>query len=336
MRKTNIAVIGAGNIAQNIHIPILSGLSNATLVALMDRNRSRGRALGTKFSIPTVVQTLDELLALDALDAVSICTSTDSHRDLAVACLEAGKDVLIERPIAPSSKQAQEIVDAAKANDRKLMVAMNTRFRPDVSFMKNQIEGGHIGMPYYMKAGWLAKRSTPGRWVRAAEQSGGGVMMDLGIVLLDLILYLYGYDNVKTVRATTHYHKNSHVEDFITVYLTFADDRVATIEASWAQHTDREVYYCNAFSEKGSLFLHPLKVITKNDGEMDVRTNIMREVSGSEMYYKSYKSELQHFANAAQDLVPAVSTGEEALIRMKIIEAIYASASERKEITLEA
>lgn len=335
MEKVGIALIGAGNIAQNVHLPILAKLRNVNLVALCDRNKSKARILCEKYNIPHDCRTVEELMKIDGIDAVDICTSTDAHYDMAITCLESGKDVLIEKPIARSAEEALHMVETAERLDRKLMVAMNHRFRPDTIFLKDRLHREELGKVYYMKSGWLSQRSNQKRWLAQADRAGGGVLLDLGIVLLDLMLWLYDYEEVHSVRATMHHHKTRNVEDFVAAFINFKDDRVATLEASWTLMRPEEFYYCNIFGENGSAYINPLKIIKNVQNELVEQKDLITIRSKPLLYRKSYQAELQHFANAVLNLVPTVSTGREALKRMRIIEAMYRSARERAEVVLD-
>jgi predicted dehydrogenase len=333
--KTRIALIGAGNIAQSIHLPILAKLPGVEIVALCDRNKSKAKMLAERYKIPHVVREVSELLQIEVIDAVDICTSTDAHYEVAVACLEAGKDALIEKPLARSWQEAAMIDEMAKKHERKVMVAMNHRFRPDTITLKSIIERGELGAFHYIKAGWLKQRSNEQKWLAQADRSGGGVMLDLGIVLIDLMLWLTSFPKVHSVRAVMQKHQTKNVEDFVTGFLNFADDTVAIFETSWTLQRPEELYYCNFFGDKGSAFINPLKVIRRKGNEFISAESPEATRSKTALYQKSYQNELQHFINAVQGLVPVASTTSEAVHRMRIIDALYASARERTEILLD-
>ena len=132
-----------------------------------------------------------------------------------------------------------------------------------------------------------------------------------------------------------YYHQTRSVEDVVISTINFADDSVAAIESSWSLMRPDDLYYCNVYGKKGSAYINPFKVI-KQEGEgfsTYVNENTMR--SKFSQYTKSYEAEIKHFVNAVQDLVPVVSTGWEAFERMKIVEAMYLSAKERREVRIQ-
>jgi predicted dehydrogenase len=335
MKKTRIALIGAGNIAQNIHLPILSKMAGVEIVALCDRNRSKAKVIAERYGIKHICREVKDVLAIDGIDAVDICTSTDSHSEIAIECLEAGKDALIEKPLARNWQEAALINETAERCGRKVMVAMNHRFRPDTITLKSIIEQGELGAFQYVKAGWLKQRSGEQKWLEQADRSGGGVMLDLGIVLIDLILWLTNFPKVHSVRAVMQKHQTRNVEDFVTGFLNFADDTVAIFETSWTLQRPEELYYCNFFGDKGSAFINPLKIIRKKGSEFISTESSEGTRSKTALYQKSYQNELQHFINAVQGLVPVASTAGEAVYRMRIIDSLYLSARERMEILLD-
>jgi predicted dehydrogenase len=336
MKRTGIALIGAGNIGQSIHLPILSKLPGVEIVAICDRNKSTAKLIAEKYGIKHVCTEVSELLKLDGIDAVDICTSTDTHYEVAVECLEAGKDALIEKPLARSWQEAAMIGETATRCERKVMVAMNHRFRPDTITLKSIIERGELGKFQYIKSGWLKQRSSEQKWLAQADRSGGGVMLDLGIVLIDLMLWLTNFPKVHSVRAVMQKHQTKNVEDFVTGFLNFADDTVAIFETSWTLQRPEELYYCNFFGEQGSAYINPLKIIRRQGNEFVSTETPDANRSKAALYQKSYQNELQHFVNAVQGLVPVASTVGEAVHRMRIIDSLYVSARERTEILLDA
>lgn len=335
MERTGIALIGAGNIAQSIHLPILTKLPNSKLLAICDRNLSKAKVLAEKYEIPYVCRTVEELLKIDTLQAVDICTSTDAHLETTLACIESNLDCLVEKPLARTTHEAKQIVSAANKRQTKLMVGMNHRFRPDTNTLKNYIEQGQLGNVYYVKCGWLKQRSSDAKWMAQAEKSGGGVMLDLGIVMIDLLMHVFSYKPVRSVNASMFYHQTRSVEDVVVATINFVDGSVATLETSWSLMRPDDLYYCNVYGKKGSAYINPFKVIKQEGTGFSTFTNENTMQSRVTQYTKSYESEIKHFINAVQDILPVVSTGWEAIERMKIVEAMYTSARERCEVLLE-
>jgi len=336
MEKIKLALIGCGNVGQVVHLPILQRMSDVEIVAVVDPDRRKAKAVAERAGIPKYFTDIEDLLASNLagdLQAVDICSSTDAHRPLAIAALQAGLDVLVEKPIARTAKEAKDMVEAAQKAGKKLMVGMNNRFRPDAMILKTFIENEELGKIFYIKSGWLKQQSSLGAWHAQKEKSGGGVFLDMGIVMLDMALWLLNYPKVLSVSATTYNQQTKTVEDSAALFARLENDVTLTIEVSWTFHRDGDFFYCNVFGDDGSAFINPLRVFKRVHGSLVNLTPVKTQTPVS-LYKKSYENELRHFVNAVKGLVPLISTGEEAAKRMTIVEAIYQSAAKKKEIIL--
>jgi len=333
MTPLNVALIGAGNIAQSIHLPILSGMPGVKLVAITDRQKSKAQILADKYGAAHACRTMEEMLKRTDLDAIFITTSTDAHAENALAAIRAGKHVFVERPVGRTLQETLEIRSAAKEAGVQVMVGMNHRFRSDVVSMKNAVDRGEIGQVFYIKSGWVKQRSTDSRWLAQADKSGGGVLVDLGIVVIDMILHVFNFGRVRSVVCSTFHHETKSVEDLVVAMLHFENGSIATIETSWSLMRAEDLYYCNVFGKKGSAFINPFKLVKREGNEFHT-TQPQHQKTHHAVYMKSYESEIKHFMNAAKGLVPMISTIDEAVERMKIVEALYASAELNREVVI--
>lgn len=335
MKQIGVAIIGTGNMAQTMYLPTLAKLPHTSLVAVCDRNKTKSKFVAEKYGIAHTVKDVAGIATIEGIDAVFITTSTDAHYETALACLEMGKDVMIEKPIARTYHEAEQINTKAHSTQRKLMVAMNHRFRADTMLLKNYLDRDELGNVTYLKAGWLKQRSGEQRWLAQADVSGGGVTLDLGIVLLDLMLWFLGYPQVHSVRAVMQHHQTKKVEDFLSAMIHFANNTVATLEVGWSlMRPEDELYYCNVFGSKGSAYINPLKLVKRVNNEFHTIED-MPVRNRTTLQQKSYHNEISHFLNAVRDIVPIVSTGDEAVAHMRLIEALYTSAREREEVRLD-
>lgn len=330
---TNLLLIGAGNIAQSIHLPILTSLSGVSVVGIVDRQLSKAKILADKYGVPNAFKSVSDAVKFGKVDGAIITSSTDAHADNALECINAGINVLIERPAARTLDETQAIRSAAADKDVLVMVGMNHRFRQDTVRMKNAISRGEIGQVFYAKVGWVKQRSNDARWSNAADKSGGGVLMDLGVSLVDLILYVFDTDKVHSVVANTYHHETKTVEDIVIAMLQFESGSVATIETSWSLMRAEDLFYCNVFGKKGSAYINPYKLV-KKVGTGFSTTQSAAQKSHLSIYRKSYEAELKHFASAVRGIIPLSSTIHEAVERMKIVEAMYASAQLKREIVI--
>ena len=328
-----IVLVGAGNIAQSIHLPLFSAMPGVRIVGLCDRQISKARILAEKYGVPHVFRSLDDALDLPGVDAVVVATSTDAHASLAMQAMAAGKHVFVERPAGRTLQETLDMRALAQEQGVQVMIGMNHRFRPDVVNMKNAVDRGEIGAPYYVKAGWVKQRSTDARWLANADMSGGGVLVDLGITVLDMIMHVFDFGRVRSVMASTFHHETKSVEDVVIAMLQFENGGIATIETSWSLVRAEDLYYCNVFGKKGSAYINPYRLVRKQ-GTTIQSTSTPPKKTQLEIYRKSYESEIKHFVNAVKGVVPMISTIDEACARMKIVEALYASAELKREIVI--
>ena len=329
--KAKIGIVGLGWIAQVFHLPILSKLPDVEITSVCDRDKTRARALAEKYGIGRFYTDYNEMLKKEDLHAVDICTSTDAHKEVSIASMEAKRDVFVEKPIARKLDEAVSIAESVKKNKRKLMVGMNHRFRPDTMMLRSFIDNKELGKVFYAKTGWLKKPSSEGTWFSQKEMSGGGVILDLGIVMLDLALWMSGYPEVARVNAT-NYSQKTKVEDSSVAYISMKNGATITIEVSWNFHIENELYYCNIYGDQGSGKINPLMIHKEMHGNIVNVTPVKTDTSQNALK-KSYENELKHFIGSIRGIHPIISTAQEAVQRMQIIDAIYKSAVKGKEIT---
>jgi predicted dehydrogenase len=333
MEKVKVGVIGLGWVSQVFHIPLLSKFDDVEIVALCDKNKERTRLIAEKFTIAKYYTDFKELLSKEKTDAIIVCTSTDAHCAVTKAALEAGNDVFVEKPIARLYSEAVEMAECAKVNKRKLMVGMNNRFRPDTMILKSFIEKGELGKVFYCKSGWFKNIASNNSWLTKKEIAGGGVILDLGIVMLDLSLWMLGFPAVERVSAKTYRQKMKSVEDSAVVFIEVKGGATLIIETSWSFQSDDEFFYCNFYGTEGSAMINPLRIHKELHGNL-VNVTPARIETSHNLHKKSYENELRHFIGAVRGSRQMVSTGEEAVKRMKIVEAIYQSAKKGKEVKI--
>jgi predicted dehydrogenase len=331
MEKARIGVIGLGSVAQLVHLPNLYKINNAEITAVAEIKQSRLNAIADKFSVKDRFKDYREMLEKTELDAVIITTPTSTHKDIAIDCLNSKKDVLVEKPLARSYEESKTIVEVAKKNKKNLMVGMNLRFRPDTMLLRSLINSGEIGSPYYVKSGWIRQQSSSEKWFTKKEESGGGVIIDLGIHLIDLSLWLLGYPEIESVSTQNFYHNTRSVEDTSISLIKCKNSSVIYLESSWSLPVEKDHFYLNLYGTKGSYSSSPFRVYKKmEENYMDLTPS--QSENAAVLFKKSYMNELKSFIGAVKGLNPVFSPGEESMQRMKIIEAMYKSASKNTEI----
>lgn len=331
MEPTKVSLIGLGGIAQLTHLPNLLKINNLTVTAVAEINKNRLNTIADKFNIKDRYLDYKEMLAKDKCDAVIVATPTSTHKDVTIDCLSAKKNVLVEKPLARNFNEAKLIHATAKKFKKKLMVGMNLRFRPDAMLLRSLMNSGEIGEPFYVKCGWIRRQSSTQKWFTTKTQSGGGVIFDLGILLLDLALWLLDYPKVSSVSTKNFHHNTKNVEDTSISFLKFNNSTVVSLESSWSLVLDKDDFYVNIYGTKGYATLNPFRVFKKVDNQsMDLTPSQLE--NPLTLFKKSYQNELKTFIGAIRGINPVISSSEEALSRMKIVDSMYKSASLNKEI----
>lgn len=333
MEKSRVLITGLGGIAQIVHLPILSKMENVEIAGICDIDKSKTRSIAQKYGIKDAYSTIDEMLEKTDADCIIVTSPTSLHHEHAIKGLNNGLNVLAEKPLARNYAEAAEIVDAAKKAKKLLMVGMNHRFLPEVMMQESFVSAGEIGEVFYIKAGYLKKKSTTEKWSVNKTESGGGVFMDLGIIVLDLALWMMKFPKIKTVSAVNFNHAFKNVEDSSFVLLRFQNGSTISIEASWTLHRSSDMFYVNVYGKEGSSSINPLRIY-KNMHDTLVNVTPVKIEKPANVFKRTYEYELNNFINSVQTGKPSLSDGSESLERMKIIDAIYESAHSGKEIEL--
>lgn len=205
MDKTRIAIAGAGNIAQNAHLPAYLKRDDVEIVAVCDINLARAEECAAKFGIPRAFHSAREMIRETQCDAVDICVWNRSHMEVAVLAAEAGRHILCEKPMAINLQHAQAMRDAVEKTGVTLMMAMPMRFDPAVRYVKRLSQSGKMGDLYYARATMVRRRGTPLGWFTDTQKSGGGPLIDIGVHAIDCAWYLLGRPRPTRVSASTSY-----------------------------------------------------------------------------------------------------------------------------------
>jgi predicted dehydrogenase len=333
VKKTRIGVIGLGTVAQLVHLPNFSKIKNAEVTAVAEIKSHRLMTVADKFNIPHKYKNYKDLLENSDVDAVIITTPTSQHKEIAIDCLNAKKDVLIEKPIARTYTEAKSIVDAAEKNNCKLMVGMNLRYRPDLMLIRTLINAGEIGQPFYLKCSWVRRQSSSENWFMKREEAGGGVLLDLGIHLLDVALWLLDNPEVNSVSTQNYYQSSKNLEDTSLSFIRCSNSSIINLESSWSLADDKDSFNISVYGSKGSISTTPFKLY-KRIGEENVDLKPSMTESPSQLFKKSYLNELKSFIGAISGLNPVFSSGEEGMNLLKISETMYKSAEQDKEIKI--
>ncbi|MBM4185199.1 MAG: Gfo/Idh/MocA family oxidoreductase [Gemmatimonadetes bacterium] len=331
--RVRIGIIGTGAISQVVHVPICAEREDVELVAVADADVHKAEALSRRFKIPHVCQS-DALIERGDVDAVVLCTPNHLHEDMAVAALQAGKHVFVERPLAITSAGAARVVGAAEKAGRVLVAGMPHRFRPGVIALRDFIAGGELGEIYAVRGSWMT-RLMPGsrhtwRYDRAA---GGGALVDLGVPALDLCMWLVGYPKVTRVSCITS-PKAPAVEDAATLMAETEGGLALSLEVSNRLFAADDRYFARVMGTEGSGSLPPLEVFKQLGGRpIEVTPRQPKPSGGENPYTNAYRRLLDDFVQSVAGRSD-VALPHEQVALMRLLEAAYESSEAGREVDL--
>jgi predicted dehydrogenase len=328
-----IGVVGAGAIAQLAHLPVLSKMRGAELVAMCDNDGPKARALADRFGIADVFTDIEDLLEFEGLGAVVIATPNHLHEPHVLSALNAGVHVLCERPLALNSRGIERILAAATRADRKVAVANNHRFRSDVQAMDAFLRGGELGKFAAVRAGSYQLRTRPEGWRHRRPEAGGGVFLEAGFPLLDLALWLDDFPDPERVSAHMDRGRGANVvEDSALVFLECTGGKTFTFDISWSYVGEEERWWFEVLCARGSARLAPLRVVKELNGR-PVDVSPTGAAARESVFLQSYRAELAHFISVLNGDSRYEAPADQVLVH-RVMEAVYRSAEEGKEVRL--
>jgi predicted dehydrogenase len=330
-----VGIVGAGAIAQVAHLPVLRKLKGAQVVGICDADGPKARALAARFESGAAYDDIEDLLARAGVDAVVICTPNHLHEAHAISALAAGAHVLVERPLALTAAGAARVLKAADRYKRSLLVAMNFRFRADVQAVHGFLKGGELGDLATIRCGWQVFRQPHhlASWRARRAESGGGVMMDLGLPMLDLALWLAGTPAVERVSACLDRGSDAkQVDELGAAHLFCANGLSVFCDVSWRHVGAGERTWLDVVGSKGSASISPLRVFKLLHG-VPVDVTPTGAAGRENPFTASYRSEWAYFlATILGEVVP--KPPEDQLQLHRLVEAIYRSADEGRDVKL--
>lgn len=367
METLQIGVIGVGWPGQR-HIEGYQKHPQAEIVALSDVNTEAAEGVKAQYGVSgaRIHGDYHELLADDGVHAVSICTPNFLHAPMAIAALEAGKHVLLEKPLAHTVADGERLAAAVAAHrGQAFMIAFNNRYRPDSIVLKQQIDAGELGDIYYAKSGWLrgAAEFALRGWFTQRERSGGGPLIDLGVHMLDLTLWFMGNPRPVSVSGSV-YRKFGEimrasagtevdVEDLATAFIKLDNGATIVLDVSWLSHIEQSnLVYAQLFGTGGGAKIErglgleagrrEELVMTTTTGSGPSRATLVRHplfqsMQASQpgfMLYESFRAEIADFVDSVREGRQPGATITHGLDVLRVIDAIYRSAESGREVDL--
>ena len=352
MSKLRVGVIGVGGISE-MHIGGYKANPNVEIVAFCDINEQRLKEKGEKHGVTRLYTDVNEMVKNEQLDAVSVCTWNCAHAKCTIAALNAGINVLCEKPMAMNAKEAEEMMAAAEKNGKLLMVGFVRRYGNDMDVLQDFVHSGYFGELYYAKANYIRRHGNPGGWFGDKSRSGGGPLIDLGVHVIDLTRYLLGnpkpvsvygatfqklFDrkNIKSAKGYVATRKSDtdvcDVEDLATALIRYDNGAVVSVEASFSLNLKNNIGSIDLFGTKAGAKVDPeLEMFSEMDGYM---TNVQLTAPTALSFDGLFAREIDHFVECVRTGQPCRNPAEDGVTLMEILDAIYESARTGHEVII--
>lgn len=347
-KKLRLAIIGCGGISET-HIQAMSKIPEFEIVAGCDIKPERLKVMKEKYGITAGYEKWDDLLAEVKPDAVSVCTPNGVHAPATIAALNAGCHVITEKPMAMSPAECEEMIAAAKANGKKLVVGFQFRYHPTTQMLVRARDEGQFGDILYVKCQALRRRGIPNWGVFGQKElQGGGPMIDIGVHVIEMAHYMMG--SPRPVAATGNCWtymgnkpsdvvspwpnwdwKTYTVEDLAIGHIRFDNGAIMQIETSFCAHIKQDVWNVNLMGTKGGATWDPAAIYSDRAGTMVNTTPGFLPTAGFDVLFVS---KLRNFAEGVLYDKPLEAPGEAGLAVQKILDGVYRSAEAGCEVTI--
>ncbi|ELY73451.1 oxidoreductase domain-containing protein [Natronobacterium gregoryi SP2] len=339
----------------NLHAKHLAELG-ADIVAGADLVPEHRRQFAERFGAEPY-ETHEELVVDDAVDAIVVATPNRFHEPITVAALEAGRHVLVEKPLAHTLESAERIVEAARRSDAVCMVGFHNRHVASTAMFDEHRMRGQFGDLTHVEANYVRRRGVPGpgSWFTDPDLAGGGALIDIGVHALDLALYVLDFPEIVEVSGITRttfgnqedyadpegFGENWNaeieayeVDDSVSAFVRCADRQTISLEAAWATNREESMDFRVRGTEAGAQF---------EIGDTDM-TMLDAGTAGTDHYadinlsgdpsVTGYTEQDQQFLEAVdRGESPASNTLEEALTVQRVIDGIYRSSETESSVS---
>jgi predicted dehydrogenase len=343
--KKKVAIIGAGQVAEKVHVSYYQTREELEIVAVVAPNPEGVKSFAERNSIPHYFTSAEEMYATIEPDIVSICTPNRFHYENVLLAIANGCDVMCEKPPAISAAEAKQMRDAAEEKGCLLAYDFHHRFAEDVFILREKVKERALGEIYVTKVKALRRCGIPG-WgsFTNKEIQGGGPLIDLGSHMLDAALYVLGFPKIERVTAKMYQKigtKKSkgvlgewdpskyEVEDSLFGFIELEGGGLLQLETSFALNIkDTSIMNVEFYGDEAGATLFPAQIYTDEGGELIYQLN--RETADTERHYKS----MEAFVDRCLGKEVMVADGKQGYIIQQLIDALYQSAEKGESVTL--
>ena len=345
-KKLRVALIGAGGIA-GTHTENYQKMEDVEVVGACDVNEAGLTRFGQKFGIKQLFPDWQALLDETKPDAVSVCTPNALHCQPTIDALNAGCDVLVEKPLAMNAAEGQKMLDAAKENKKHLVIGFQHRFEGRTSILKRAFDEGVFGKVMYVRVQAIRRRGIPNWGVFGRKElQGGGPLIDIGVHALEMAHYTIGspeplsaFGNIWTYMGNKPSnvfsmwpnwdHKTYTVEDLAVGMLRMKNGTMIQVESAFATHVEKDLFTFQIFGEKGGATYEPITIFQDHAGTM------LNSTPAFVPKVEIFPHKMRHFVDVCLYDRKCEAPAEHGLMVQKMLDGIYASAAAGKEVQID-
>ncbi len=330
-----LGIIGCGAVFEKFHLPAYLKMENIEITAVCDTREDRLEKFCKSLNIKYCFENWKELIKLNELNVVSICTPNYLHSEITIEGLKKNKHILLEKPIATKVEDAEKIIKANARSRGRLMIGFTHRFNQINKIAKKAIEKGLLGVPNMIRiriahSGMNIHWNPVTDWYYVKEKSGGGVLMDLGTDAVDLIRYFLG-EIIEVSAYTFSLNELIEVEDSASAILKIENNIIGIIDVSWCSASKDCII--EIFGDSGTIKIDynnypPLKLFNKNNKMLNIPAWFSPEVTTD----PGFEDEIEYFINSIKQKKGFISNANDGYSVLKVIKSIYESAEKNKPI----
>jgi predicted dehydrogenase len=345
-QQIRIGVIGTGGISRS-QCKYLSQIDEVEVVAGADISEEALSSFAEQFECEHTFEDYHDLVQLDELDAVTVCTPNFLHAEPTIAALKAGKHVMVEKPMAMNADEARAMVDAAEAAGVTLTIGFQWRLGPQAQAIKQYSAEGHLGQVMYARVQTLRRRGIPSWGVFGRKDlQGGGPLIDIGVHLMETAHYLMGEPRPVSASANTWTylgdrepttpgkwgkwdHTTYTVEDLAVGMIRFDNGAMMAVESSFAAHIEKDCFDVTLMGDRGGARLMNGELFTDMAGRM---VNISPQNLED---YHAMEAKIENWVGVLRGETENECPAESGLTVQKMLDALYRSAEEGKEVEID-
>ncbi len=338
-RRLGVAVVGLGNLALAEVIPAFGETKYCKLTALVSGTPDKAREVAAQHGIPAgsiySYETYDTIRNNPNVDIIYIILPNSLHAEYTVRGAQAGKHILCEKPMATSSAECRQMIDACAKANKKLMIAYRIQYEPNNRYMRQLVQGQPYGAVKVIEAVNGQNQGDPRQWRQKKALAGGGALPDVGLYCLNTTRFLTGEEPAEvtaTIYSTPGDPRFAEVEESVLWQMTFPSGIQSNNTTSYGFHEDRRY---RVHAERGWFGLDPAFSYHGLQPEISYATGKMEHRDRPSLGDKNqFALEMDHMALCVMQNKTPYTPGEEGLQDQRIMEVIYQSAKTGKPVKL--